>query len=89
MTKDEKQEFRDGKLLELAGLETQIKQLFKEMGLIPISEAAELRGSTRQALIQLANASRITKVKLLEAVIGAKAPTFCFRDEIKNFQALK
>lgn len=80
MTKEK----RAAKLAELRAAEKVIKKLVKEMGLIPMTEATELRQTSRQALIQLAKNenSGLDKVKLLEDVMGDKAHTFFFKDQI-------
>lgn len=82
MTKEQ----RATKLQELKVAEKQIKKLVKELGLVPMAKAAELHGTSRQALIQLANSERLDKVKLLEDVMGAKAHTFFFRSQIVQFK---
>lgn len=79
-------EFKEAKLSELREAEKVIKRVLKELKLVPIAEAATQRGTSRQALIQLGAAGKLTKVKVLENVIGAKAPTFFYSKQVADFE---
>lgn len=71
---------KDGFLEQIQDCEKQINQNIKLLGLITTQEAAEIRGTTRQAILSLIERERLDAVYL-----ESFNRTYVYKDQVKKF----
>jgi hypothetical protein len=70
---------RQEHLSKISEAENIIQAKIKQLGLIKLTEAAKIRNTSRQAIIDLINRERIDEVRIFDH-------PYVFRDQVKNLK---